>query len=347
MDRFRGTARPPLACARHAPRGGGVKPFGFTWFRRVTESRGLPMSWTRAELASELRAAPAMNSDDKRALPLMCPATFRDNVRRRENVETVSMLGLDFDEPTDAPGEALRLVHEALGGVELFAHTTSSSEPGAFRLRMFVPYTHPVTADEHEASWRIVERVLVRAGVRPDPACKDAGRGFFLWARPRNGAYLYKHVPGVSWPPVLVVAASEIVELKGGPVVQAERGQLAPSTTPLPAKPARPPPGRPFRGRNATGAKTPLERAAAYAAALPPAISGQGGSTVTFSAAARILHGFALSEAEALAVLRDHFNPRCEPPWTERELARKVRDAAARAQAFPPGYLLERAREAS
>ncbi|MBK6461931.1 MAG: hypothetical protein IPF92_13080 [Myxococcales bacterium] len=41
----------------------------------------------------------------------------------------------------------------------------------------------------------------------------------------------------------------------------------------------------------------------------------------------------------ALALLRAEFNPRCKPAWSERELARKVREVAR--SRFPAGYLLE------
>lgn len=83
-----------------------------------------------------------------------------------------------------------------------------------------------------------------------------------------------------------------------------------------------------------------VARARAYARKLDPAIEGQNGSRSTFVAAAKIARGFALSEAEAFAVLAAEWNPHCSPPWTEEDLRRQV--ARARAiSTFPFGGLLE------
>lgn len=84
----------------------------------------------------------------------------------------------------------------------------------------------------------------------------------------------------------------------------------------------------------------PTERAARYLAKLPPAISGAGGHDATFRAACVLLHGFALPEAEALAVLRSWNETHCAPPWTEAELRHKVKSAIGKAPDKPLGHLL-------
>jgi hypothetical protein len=68
-----------------------------------------------------------------------------------------------------------------------------------------------------------------------------------------------------------------------------------------------------------------LTRAEAYVARMPPAIQGQGGDAQTFKVAFALRHGFALSEGDALGILR-HYNERCEPPWKDSDLLRKVQD---------------------
>jgi hypothetical protein len=88
-------------------------------------------------------------------------------------------------------------------------------------------------------------------------------------------------------------------------------------------------------------APTILERASAYVAACPPAISGERGHAQTFAVACALVHGFALGEADALALLRE-FNRRCSPPWTERELAHKITSAAQSTPSKPRGHLLGR-----
>jgi putative DNA primase/helicase len=63
-----------------------------------------------------------------------------------------------------------------------------------------------------------------------------------------------------------------------------------------------------------------------YVRKVDPAIDGQHGDDQTVVAAMRCWD-FGLDESDALTVLRDEYNPRCAPPWTDRELERKVRSA--------------------
>ena len=69
-----------------------------------------------------------------------------------------------------------------------------------------------------------------------------------------------------------------------------------------------------------------VDRARRYLAAVPPAIAGQHGDLHTFRVCCRLVRGFALPDQEAFALLAE-WNTRCEPPWSERELADKVRRA--------------------
>ena len=80
-------------------------------------------------------------------------------------------------------------------------------------------------------------------------------------------------------------------------------------------------------------------RALAYLSAMPPAISGQGGHNAAYSAAVVLVHGFGLSPEHALGILLAHYNPRCQPPWTEKELRHKVEDAAKKPHDRPFGWL--------
>ncbi len=79
-----------------------------------------------------------------------------------------------------------------------------------------------------------------------------------------------------------------------------------------------------------------IVRARAYLATMAPAISGSGGHDATWRAALAMVRGFALPTDEAMRLLIDDFNPRCRPPWSERELKHKV-DSAAQSDA--PAWL--------
>jgi hypothetical protein len=82
-----------------------------------------------------------------------------------------------------------------------------------------------------------------------------------------------------------------------------------------------------------------IDRARRYVAKCPPAISGQGGHDATFHVAAILVNGFALGEADALALLHE-YNAGCQPPWSETELVHKVKSAATAQHQQRRGYLL-------
>lgn len=107
--------------------------------------------------------------------------------------------------------------------------------------------------------------------------------------------------------------------------------------------PAPPPPPAPSISPTARGADA-VTRASAYLARMPEAISGSGGHQATWNAAVALVRGFALSPGDALVLLLREYNPRCQPPWSRKDLEHKVENAA-RAQ-LPSGYLLEDDRRA-
>ena len=85
---------------------------------------------------------------------------------------------------------------------------------------------------------------------------------------------------------------------------------------------------------------TPHQRAALWLSKVPPAVSGQSGHSTTYTAAVGLVHGFQLSEADSLALLSS-WNQYCQPPWSERELTHKLREAASKSHAKPAGHLLQ------
>ncbi len=68
----------------------------------------------------------------------------------------------------------------------------------------------------------------------------------------------------------------------------------------------------------------------AYLAKVPPAVSGAGGHPATFRAACECVR-FGLSDADAMAVLREWNGTHCQPLWAEKELAHKLEDARRKA----------------
>ena len=80
------------------------------------------------------------------------------------------------------------------------------------------------------------------------------------------------------------------------------------------------------------------ERARKWLLKAEPAVSGQHGHARTFHVAQVVARGFDLDEERALALLAE-WNHSCDPPWSERELKRKVREALRRGR-IPFGEML-------
>lgn len=84
-----------------------------------------------------------------------------------------------------------------------------------------------------------------------------------------------------------------------------------------------------------------FKRASAYLARMAPSISGQDGHGALWAAALALTRGFDLPPGVALGLLQEEFNPRCKPPWSQREIEHKV-DGASNDASVPAGYLIER-----
>ena len=77
---------------------------------------------------------------------------------------------------------------------------------------------------------------------------------------------------------------------------------------------------------------------------MDPSVSGGGGHNACYAAACALVQGFDLDDATALSLLTSVFNPRCSPPWSDRELRHKVSQARKATPDKPTGYLIGRQR---
>lgn len=115
--------------------------------------------------------------------------------------------------------------------------------------------------------------------------------------------------------------------------------KLQPITTPEP--PARPVPVVTSAAPSDAPLSDRQQWARAYLAACPPAIQGNHGDAKTWEICNAIGRGFDLCEGDALAAMAD-WNARCEPPWSDEELTKRIRRARGRAIGEPIGGRLER-----
>lgn len=94
---------------------------------------------------------------------------------------------------------------------------------------------------------------------------------------------------------------------------------------------------------------TTRDRAAKYLRECDPAVQGAGGHNALLWAAQAMVVGFELSDADAIELLWNEYNPRCQPPW-DRANAKDARDferKVAEARKHPVkerGWLLKETR---
>lgn len=288
-------------------------PITLFWPDRLARApqRGVRLEATWEELLAWLER-PVVTADKASAGGFALARFVRDE-RRLANVEAVGAIGLDGDETGTPAGP----VADALSNYRAAVYTTHSHSPDAPRWRAIVALSRVVTRDEHRQIVGLAHEHFAAAGLRLDPACKDASR---LW-----------YVPAVR------CGAPYELHLRDGAPLDVD----AALRTARELEEAR----RAAQEREAEAARARLavlgdvrERARRYLAAMPPAIAGSGGHVATYRAALAMVRGFALAEPDALALMRE-FNARCEPPWSARELERKVAEAA-KARDVGIGFLL-------
>lgn len=302
-----------------------------TYFPRLRSARGQRVRTTWDKLLARLSVARVVA--DKHDAPGFSLATYTGERRALANVERVFAVGLDLDhldavsvfdrreagkrgEATDWP-----TLTERFDAVDSFLHTTWSSTSDAPRARVFIRLSRPVTGDEYRRVYAACAGVAEERGLVVDRQASDPSRFWFLPAIPPGGEYRYSIGRGA---PVNV--------------------DWALATVPAPAPPAPPPPhSRPHVAN--TNGLSDEERAERYLDRCEPAVSGSGGHNTTFLVAQKLVRGFALDEETAYRLLA-RWNERCSPPWSERELRRKLRQAAERGR-MPEGALRDAQRRAS
>ncbi len=89
-----------------------------------------------------------------------------------------------------------------------------------------------------------------------------------------------------------------------------------------------------------------VDRARAYLATIPGAVSGHQGHDATFHVACVLVNGFALAPDEAFSLLLE-WNETCQPPWSESDLRHKITDANKAQHSRPRGHLLKEVQSAT
>lgn len=276
-----------------------------TTFPSTTETIGRRRALPWSLFVDGLREAGAQPFAGEKSHVGWSAATFAAERRLGANVKRLHAAVLDFD---DASVDA---VVALLAGTRAVVHTTRRHTPEAPRCRAVVPYTRPISPDEHARIWQTMAAHARAAGLEIDPQTKDPGH-FFFAPGSLHGCFELAQLDGETLIPDLLLAAADPVT----------RAPSAPAPSPAPVG---------DRGEL-------LARAARHVEGLPPAISGEGGHAATFKAALALVRGFNLTPDEARPIM-DSYNNRCEPPWSSRELDHKI-DSAAASTKTPEGFML-------
>jgi hypothetical protein len=252
---------------------------------------------------------------NKLDLPLWAPTIWPgDNRREGTNPIEVYALVLDLDHGAtlsggvgaiqDGPMACLHTSFQHQRDVRIKdPRTKETTIIREDRFRLVFPLSTPVAAARYGVVWRSAERWMREAhGLVIDGQVKNAGRCWFVPA----------HAPGCGFE----------AHCNYGDFL--DPWQLVERWPTIREAVSLPPPRKTQPGREASK----LKRASAYLARMPESVSGQNGHAALWNAAFVLVKGFQLDPEDARVLLMREFNPRCQPEWSEKEIAHKVRHAS-------------------
>ncbi len=256
-----------------------------------------------------------MVSDSKSTVPGYATCTFQDDKRKKENVLKCTALVLDVDNKTTSTtvDEAARVLPHYGFVCSTYNNRLEKTEPGYIgappRFRILYPYAQPVTPGQHARVWTWAEKQFADKGITVDPTTKDAGRFWFLPSCPPGMESVFEHrvVEGPLLDANVVAGPDETAASVEGVTYD-----------------------EPLQER--------IARAKKYLAKMPPAVQGQDGSKACFNAACTLVRGFDLPLRTSFEMLKQEYNARCTPPWSDAELQHKVDSTTQSTR--PRGYLL-------
>lgn len=248
---------------------------------------------------------------------------------RKDQVIALYALGIDIDDVSaDAVTEALADLAER--GLDFSGWPTFSElaqpEEGSIRCRLLFPLSRPVAAKDWPRFW---DRAVAHLGLKglADPSCKDASRLFFHTC-PDGKLREFRQ-----WCDLL---SNDGAALDVDAILAAD-----PNTTPLVDLDAKEIVDGGANVPRCPLGRTPFEHGQELCRTMPQAISGKGGHVATLRLARALRWGLQLSEEQSFGLLAEFYNGRCEPPWSDVELAHKVATAGNEAGAsYTAGSLL-------
>ena len=305
------------------PTAAAPEPITLTLFGSGEYSQGKPLimrgGWP--QFFGTLRDARPAKTTDKRMLLSWSPTIFESDKRLIKLAKTLCACVLDYDGGETSLEAALALWQ----GTMCFGHTSWSATSAKETFRVVLPYPRLLTVAEHERVRKYVWRTAQGAGHVLDKSCKDPSR---LWYVGNNGRH-YRTLwqDGAPLDVDDILALTQVEELADEVVPE---GNIITTTVAEP------------------GSREAIEQARKYLDNKVSAVSGHHGHDTTRGVALALVWGFGLSEEQALSLMATDYNPRCQPSWSQKELAHKVEGvlewAKSNSGGKPRGHFLQQRR---
>lgn len=243
---------------------------------------------------------------DKEGVPLLCAAEFLPGEKRSiRGVKSINLMIMDIDDASEDAVKAM-LAGIVTLGLQHAWHTTHSHveglKNGFFKCRVILFPDRPIEPNEWLRFWLYINQ-NVGDGLL-DEACKDPCRIYFLPSHSpadKDSAHIEMH-------------EGELLDVDG---ILADAPELANEA------PAFPAPSEGLLASIQTSIRYKLCEAHIHKCA--PAIEGQHGDLRTFITA-HLSMDFALTKEEFMPLFLE-WNARCKPPWSEKDLEKKLDNA--------------------
>lgn len=273
-------------------------------------------------------------------------AIFSQPYRKDENVTAIHWLILDIDH-----NYTIEQARSTFGNYRALLHTSKSHSETEEAFRIAFPLSREVDSEEHEKLWQIAAS---QCNNLLDPAPKASSQFFFQPGVLEDDSIFYAEewrgrlLPVDEWLSIEEEhdVSNLMSELNSEPQNQSQSkldnkdavtADTARLTQTSESQPKLAPVLKIHKTPPTNGKHVDrFERARKWVEQAEPAISGSGGHNATWLVARKCAGDFELDYQQTLDILLNDYNPRCQPPWSTKDLEHKAREAVEKARVRVP-----------
>ena len=276
--------------------------------------------------------------DDGRAVILSAHAAHDGRLHDKQREHGMFYgLAMDIDDGNKTEEEIVSAVRATVGEHRVLVYSSPRATSTKRKWRGLVPLAEAIAGSDYKDTQLALFALMAERGVTCDDRLAGEGQPIFLPNVPPDfrgddGKPLFYVGRRLDGPDLLLVDDHPIL-VRRETMREANRREAEARPTPTTTPPLT-------LAHTSDNDAAIIARAERHIGTMPAAIGDAGGHNATYAAACAIVHGFGLDEATALRIMAERYNPRCGPPWSEKELRHKVHDAATKPHDAPRGYLL-------